>query len=536
MFSMFKIPKALSCFLIILIVLFTAAGCSSNNDGNSASFIAPRSDTLRLSATNKVQTIDPAYVRSQMELYVCSLVFEGLVKLDGENILPALATDWSISDNGLEYTFNLNPDAVFHNGDQLRADDVKFSWERVIRYRASTAYVFSHIEGYDAVYSGATRELSGVTAVGNHTLRVRLKTAQPNFLSGLSHITASVLNRLELVNQGEKFAKPSQLFQTEADPLPSGTGPYRFGEWVGNHSISLGRFQEYYGGQAELRRVELNLRYSTTDALIYLYGSKLNGVLNVDAQSGSDRDLINKGFKVISDPVRTINYLVCSSSSEPFNNELVRRAVFEAVSGTDIIDKGLGGNGVIPAKSFSDYWYSLEDIPSVQIKTDNNANSLLAMAGYGGEDGRSLPALVLDCGPNQTDKAIAQAIADTLNSHGFRVTVKANSYSELRQLVLTGNTSFYLGEFTDKGGGLDTFYLEVVDSRWQAVIPGGSWSEYINQGYGAQVNKQAYFSLAEEALKNQGILCFLAYQKQRAVLGAEWDDILILNNGGVFVD
>ncbi len=517
-------------FIFIMAGLFFFTGCGGNQAGNNSSFTPPEDNVLQLSSNRLLQSLDPIYVHSQMEIFLTSLVFEGLVKEKDGEIIPALAKDWQISENGASYTFFLNRGISFHNGRFLTADDIKFSWERALRFKAASSYIFANIKGYEEVISEETKELAGVSVLNDYTLRVDLKTPQANFLAGLAMPAASALNRLEIVEQGADFARPGSLFKPY--PLPSGTGPFRFAEWLENKAVVLGSFDDYYGEKSKLSRIELALNLSSPDALIKLQGGNLDIVLDL-TPGEIDFNLAHSGLETIMKPVRTINYLVCSPLIEPFNNEQIRKGIFAAVSSNSIIEKGLGNSGISPAEGFVNYWYNMEQGPISSSYQGKGAKEILEAAGYG-EGGLPLPGLVLDCGPNEYEKKIALAIAQALNNAGFRVEIKSHSYSGLRQLILSGNTGFYLGEFSDKGGGMDSFFSEVIDPRWQGVIPPGSWSSLLEAGYTSfdDAKKEA-FAEAEERLFNESVLYFLAYQQQYLAAGGHWVNISIPKKGGL---
>lgn len=520
--------RKLFCIVLMLLLLLTA--CNHGEDSENG--LLPDSEaahSLRLASSRLVQSIDPTYVRSEMEVFLASLAFEGLVKREGEELLPALARDWQISPDGLTYTFYLREDVLFHNGRPMTGDDVKFSWERVLRFKAASAYVFSNIQGYEDVLAERSRELSGVTIDGDYILQVHLKAPQANFLEGLATPAAYVLNRLEIVEQGADFARAGSLAQVY--PPPSGTGPLYFAEWLQERHITLGAFADYYGEKSALQRLELSLDLSTQDALIKLMGGNLDMVLDLN-QDDLELNLLSAGLKTLSKPVRTFNYLVCSPTAAPFDNPLLRQAVFEIVDALDIVALGLKQSGFDPEQGFVDYWYTLEGV-SRSLPAPPDAEVLLAAAGYGAE-GQSLPRLVLDCGPNLHEQAIAQAIANALEEAGFGVEIRSHSYSQLRQLIHAGNTGFYVGEFSDKGGGLDSFFSEVCDARWQGVIPAGAWSSFIEGGYqrGGEAKKEQ-FKQAEASLRQGHVLCFLAYHKQHLAAGGQWTEMDIPPAGGL---
>jgi peptide/nickel transport system substrate-binding protein len=99
---------------------------------------------------------------------------------DASQILPLLADSWSISDDGLIYTFSLNQDAVFHNGDDINSDDVVFSFNRLKYADGNPSFLADHIVD--------------VTAMDDDTVSVTIDAARPSFLSELTSYVFSITN------------------------------------------------------------------------------------------------------------------------------------------------------------------------------------------------------------------------------------------------------------------------------------------------------------------------------------------------------
>jgi len=515
-------------FILLISILMgfcvVLCGCG-NNDSDEASLA--QDDVLQMYLSSPLESVDPAYAHSESELLIASQVFEGLVSAQKDQIVPALATKWEVSADGLTYTFHLRIDALFHNGKKVTAGDFKFSWERALRVGAPSSYIFANIVGADAVISGQSKDLAGVTAPNDYTLIVKLAAPSGNFLQLLSMPAASVLDRTELVAQGVDYGRAGTYAQPY--PLPSGTGPFRLAEWISGKSLALGRNAHYYGGAPYCSRMEFILDLSKKDAATELLSGKLDIVQDLLPSqiplTSDDEDFI----RLVS-PVREFHFLALDSVQSPFNNLALRQAIFDIVQGPSVVLAAREGYAVTPKNGICGYWKDLaadaysQDYSAVQIKQN------LAAAGY--PAGTALPSLKLFCGPGSENLNLANQAAFSLKQFGFSVTVSQLSAKELRHAVKSGEAAMYIGEFADKGGGFDAFFLEVVDSRWQGVIKAGPWSSFLTQGYAATGDKKQWlFKQAEASLEQSAVLGCLYYKKTAMAVSKPWSSISIEKSG-----
>ena len=307
-------------FLIIILTLVTilslSACGSTDNNGVGAVSSPVYNDVVKISVYQGIQSVDPAYAHSEEEIAIANLVFEGLVKEENGKILPSLAKNWDISDDGLSYTFYLKDKVYFHNGKEMTADDVKFSFERVLRQKLSGSYVFTNIVGAEKVLSGESKDLAGITTSGDYILEIVLTTPDNDFLSSLASPTAKVLDRLELVEQGVDFGRASTI--TAVYLLPSGTGPYRLAEWLEGKSLSLGSYDGYYGEVPYPDRIEYTFNNIEKDALLKLRAGTVSIVKNAYSARAdlSEKKMLlfslknRNGFSVILLSIRRLRPLI----------------------------------------------------------------------------------------------------------------------------------------------------------------------------------------------------------------------------------
>ena len=522
--------KIISILILILIVLPVSACGSVDNSGVEAVSSPVYNDIVKISLYQGINSVDPAYAHTAEEIAITNLVYEGLVKEEDGSILPSLAESWDVSSDGLIYTFYLKDMVYFHNGKEMTADDVKFSFERVLRQKLSGSYVFINIVGADKVLSGESKDLSGVTTSGDYILKIELIAPDNNFLNALASPTAKILDRLELVEQGVDFGRASTI--SVVYPLPSGTGPYRLAEWLENKSLSLGSYESYYGEAPYPDRIEYTFNNIEKDALLKLRAGTVSIVKNAfSARTDLSRE--EEAFIFYEQPERVFRYLVINQDIAPFDNMSLRKAIFDAISPSEIIKEVRQGYGAYPGNAFVEYWYELNSLADIVYNGDlSSARAELITAGYPG--GIGVPVLTLLTGPSEEDIKAGEFIVSALAKIGIVVHAEAHSYGELSHLVNEGSAAFYLDQYSDKDGTIDIFFKERVDTIWQKTIKAGSWNVMLSQGYNASGrDKQALFSQVENELFEQGILYCLYYNKTITVTTNAYQGLVVEKNGSL---
>ena len=217
--------KKLKALLVVLVVALALVGCSSSD--------APAEETakvLRVAAPGDVLSLDSSIATDGFSFEVITSFQEGLVKYDAnDNVVPAGALDWTISEDGTEYIFNLDPNAKWSNGDSVTANDYVFAWRRLADPVTAAEYSImlqtAYIKNAAAVISGEMGTDSlGIEAVDDTTLKVILKSSVPYFLKLMTFPSFLPLNEAFVTEQGASYA-------TGPDTLLS-NGPFILTDWV----------------------------------------------------------------------------------------------------------------------------------------------------------------------------------------------------------------------------------------------------------------------------------------------------------------
>ncbi len=205
----------------------------------------------RIPLQNSPSTLDPAYVQDGYGVYVTQQIFEGLVAFDRQlMVVPALATSWRVEEQGRVYRFFLDPEARFHDDSPVRASDVVYSLERLVRVSPPSVLLphLLKVVGAEDFREGRAEQVSGLIAEDDTTVVVRLVEPHTPFLTALGMYQAKIVPREVVSTLGGRFGQE-----------PVGSGPFAFVEWVRNDLIRLRRFAGFTGTPALLDEVHYRI-------------------------------------------------------------------------------------------------------------------------------------------------------------------------------------------------------------------------------------------------------------------------------------
>ena len=320
------------------------------------------------------RTLDPAYSTDIYSVTLIEQIFDGLVQFDKNlNVVPALATSWKVSPDGLVYTFNLRTDASFHNGRHVTAKDFVYSFTRLLdpKEESSALGFFERVKGASAYRTGESKEVAGLKALDASTLEITINEPFAPFLSVLAMFNSKVVPREEVERWRKDFGRH-----------PVGTGPFRLQSWEGDR-IELSANSNYYEGRPYLDRVVYTI-YAGAQRQKILQDF-LEGRLEEAAVFGADREKMahTTVYHFVRKPSLSLQFYGMNCASPPLNDKRVRQALSWAID-KDKIVREVFKDQFIPAPTILP--------PGMTGYTPENASygydpgrskTLLAQAGYG---------------------------------------------------------------------------------------------------------------------------------------------------------
>jgi ABC-type transport system substrate-binding protein len=355
--------------------------------------------------------LDPAQPDSY--IFLSEQLYDGLVRLDkNAKIAPSLAEYWMISPDGKVYTFFLKKGVLFHHGEEVTAEDVKFSLERILDREVGSPYFhfFSpRVEGASEFREGQAAEVTGIRAVDRYKLEIHWVRPYVPALYLLSLHFCKILPRERVSRQGDSF------FQK-----PVGTGPFQFDYWIRDNRLNevgvrLKRNESYFQTEPYLDALEFSPFY-TEDHFI-------NG--EIDCIPVLSERLRQPRYRIFQDGSLQTVFLGMSCHLPPLDNPTVRKAFQAGIDKQAVIDAVTevrysmqATERIIPSRIPG--FYSVDD----PLPCDRNkARRLIEEAGFSA--GKEFPALLLflDFPRTEFKRKFAREIRNQLESLGASVSV-----------------------------------------------------------------------------------------------------------------
>ena len=392
-------------------------------------------------------TLDPHLTTDATSAQVIVEVFGGLVTIDRNlDVVPDLAESWDISADGRVYTFRIRPDAVFHDGKPVTAEDVRWSLERVtdpLTEAPNVDQYLGDIVGVDAKLAGDVLEISGVQVINGRTIEITIDASKSFFLAKMTYPTAFVLDRENIE------ANPKNWFRK-----PNGTGPFKMTEYKVGETLILSRHDAYHLGSAKVAEVEMILSGGTS-MLMYE-----NDEIDIAGVGLADLDrLLEPSHSLNAELTRaapsfSVQYIGLNVNEPPLDDVKVRQALNLAIDKREIATIVLGDQ-VVPAKGilppgFPGFSESVSGYEFDPIK----AKQLLLESKYG-NDLDNLPPITIT----------------TPGSFGANVSLDMEVVLAMWEKNLGITTEFQQTEFATFLKDLNKRRFQMFDIGWIADYP-----------------------------------------------------------------
>ena len=392
-------------------------------------------------------TLDPHLTTDATSAQVIVEIFGGLVTIDRNlDVVPDLAESWDISADGRVYTFRIRPDAVFHDGKPVTAEDVRWSLERVtdpLTEAPNVDQYLGDIVGVDAKLAGDVLEISGVRVINERTIEITIDAPKSFFLAKMTYPTAFVLDRENIE------ANPKNWFRK-----PNGTGPFKMTEYKVGETLILSRHDAYHLGSAKVAEVEMILSGGTS-MLMYE-----NDEIDIAGVGLADLDrLLEPSHSLNAELTRaapsfSVQYIGLNVNEPPLDDVKVRQALNLAIDKREIATIVLGDQ-VVPAKGilppgFPGFSESVSGYEFDPIK----AKQLLLESKYG-NDLDNLPPITIT----------------TPGSFGANVSLDMEVVLAMWEKNLGITTEFQQTEFATFLKDLNKRRFQMFDIGWIADYP-----------------------------------------------------------------
>lgn len=398
--------------------------------------------TLRLSGD--IIALDPSITTDATSNRVSTTIFKGLVEQGMDsNVIPAIAEKWSLSEDGLVWTFELRNDVKFHDGTLLEAEDVKKTLKHILRGRHS--YMFDMIKGAKSFIEGKNKEIEGVKILSPHKLQIELSHPHIPFLRNLAVPCGGIIK-----DTGNGLI---------------GAGPYKLKKWHKDDIILLESFNEYFGEKPFFDEIHFSVCRDNKKAIEGFLDKKFD-ILRVPTTDDYEK-IIQKKEK---EEINIKNFLIYDiyyiginvRAHGPLQNKLVRQALNYSINRDEYIEK-IAKNRGTPAKGiFPPNFSTYNDSLSGYSYNPEKAKSLLKQAGF--PDG--LPGKYqIDI--RDSDIAIkgAEIIKNYSREIGIELTINTIPWEQLLEKESTGKSLLFALGWSNDNGDPDSFLYPLFHSK-----------------------------------------------------------------------
>lgn len=384
-------------------------------------------DTVIWGQGADITSLDPHQGKETPAVEVTTQIFDTLTVVNQETgeLDPMLAESWEQTSD-TSYQFKIRKGVKFHDGEEMNAEDVKFSLDRAIA-SAAVSYIVDFIDT--------------VTVVDDYTVDITLDAPYAPALRNLSVPFSAIVPKHIVEADEQGFIQH-----------PVGTGPYKFVEWKQGDSCTLERFDDYWNGPAETKNLIMKVIPEAAQRTIALETGEIDLAYDL-LPNDLEKVRGNSALTLYEAPSLTCYYISMNMKKEPFTNDKVREAINYAIDRQLIIDTIACGSGepadAIIAPAVFGYFS-----PGAYEYNPEKAKALLAEAGY--PNGFKTSLWVND---NQTRVEVCQAIQAMLLDIGIDCSVEVMEFGTFISRSTAGEHDMgYFGWVTSTTDADYTYY------------------------------------------------------------------------------
>ncbi|RCS24381.1 ABC transporter substrate-binding protein [Phyllobacterium salinisoli] len=431
-------------------ILAAGAAISAIMAVTGPAWTATPQDTLVIAfAFDDIITLDPAESFELSTGEILGNSYDRLVRLDindTSNVTKDIAESWTVSEDGLTYTFKIKPDLKFASGNPVTAEDVAFSIQRAVKLDKSPVFILTQF----GITADNVEEKAKATDPSTFVLTLDQPYAPSFVLNCLTADVASVVDKKLVLENVVDNDYGNAWLKTHY----AGSGPMKIRDWRANEILVLERNDNYHGEKAKLVRVIYrHVKESATQRLLLEKGD-VDVARNLEP---GDLDAVSKedSISLTNAPKGTIYYFSLNQKNETLAKPEVREALkylvdYEAIGATLIKGIGTLHQTFLPKGVLGE----LDEMP---YKLDvNKAKELLEKAGL--KDGFSV---TMDVRNNQPVTGIAESVQQTFAKAGVKLEIIPGDGKQTLTKYRARNHDMYIGQwgmdYWDPHSNADTF-------------------------------------------------------------------------------
>jgi len=442
--NLFKKRRSLLLLTIILVFSLAITACSGKvkdtedpktGDETTQGENSKYGGTYESYIGSDFNTLDPAFATAALDGEIVALLYDALVRFDIEGkVVPGLAKSWELPDD-VTLIFDLVDNATFHNGNKVTANDIKYSFERVLDPAVASprTWVFDKIKGAQEFMDGSEDEVVGIEVINDYKVKITLEEPFAPFLSMMGMPAAHIVDKNEI----EKYSD-----QNDYALKPVGTGPYTFVEFKPGDRFVVKANEDYFAGRPFLDGINYRVIKDNSTAIAEFEAGNLD-VLSIPSVE-IDRFANNSSYKpyIINNNTFWNYYIGTMNDKAPFDNKNIRQAAHYAINREAIL------NAVLPHTSVPSHGPippgldgHRSDLKSYAFNPEK-AKELLLEEGYSTENPLKVKFYHAE---SATNVALLEPVQAMLKEVGFEVELVSMEWNAYRAAVRQGEPDmFYL--------------------------------------------------------------------------------------------
>lgn len=415
----------------------------------------PYTNYLKLHLATEPKSLDPALSTDVTTAVIVAQLYDNLIRFEKESeLVPGIAREWDISTDGLVYTFHLHDGFRFNNGRSIHAEDVKFSFERILdpQSRSPQTWLFTPLVGAEDYMNGFSNEVEGIRVLDSLTVELRLKTPFAPFLGFLAMPAAAIVAREGVESAGDRFGEN-----------PLGSGPWILEEWMHDSHVLLRKNPNYFYGAPIMDGIMVRTIPEVLTAAIEFEAGNIDVMLVPTSEfkywthSQQWQPYIHKLDEL------AFYYMAMNCERPPFDNPRIRQAAVLALDREKIVHRILHNSSTLGVGAIPPGLAGFDPDRDLVPFDPDSARQILIDEGYA--EGCEFELWVdQSAGVSQT----LEAVQSYLNDVGFICRLVSNDWNMMRDAMRKGKTDAYWGNWYADYADAENFLAPLFHSSTSA--------------------------------------------------------------------
>ena len=483
----------------------------ANNLSKLPEVAKKRKDTLIIGTQDPKGTFNPIYSDTTYDSTITDLIFSGLISSDEQgNPIPEIAESWNISEDGKTYTFKIKPGVKFSNGEELKAEDVAFTFTAICdpKYDGARTDAVEKLVGYEEYNKGDAKEVEGIKVIDDHTISFTLKEVKAPAIYDFDY---GIMPKSVYGFEKGNIQKAKDLFLK-----PVGAGPYKFLEFKQGQYVKLEKNRDYFKGEPKIP----NIIMKVTNAKTVIQELK-SGNVDIDGITPNQQNIeLVKSAEFLDVQLYNrngYNYIGFNLRDPKFEDKRVRQALTYGLNRQGFVDNFFQGYAILTNTHASPVSWAYPDESKLNPYEFNQdkAKELLDEAGWKvnestgirEKDGVLMEIRWMTTADSKYVDSLIPIVKENWGALGIKVVPELMEFSTL----------------TDKVNEKRDF--DIYDMSWSmSTDPDPSWVLSKSQDVPGGFNAVGWHPDKSEELIKKGIE--ITDQEERKKVYQEWNELV----------